>query len=124
MSDEEYPSELIETQVRSLSHRPDDPEPRVNINTQADLPEHLTRKIEILPTQADSVVETPNDSSEAELPPRLFTPEMQPENMSPIEQALWRKQVGFRVGIDNDGHKIGLCSEPGAAAGVVSFAML
>lgn len=62
--------------------------------------------------------------------PRTLTPPLQPEAAelerqpeSVINLLLERVERGYRRGIDDDGHKIGLAFDPGGLAGVVSAAM-
>jgi len=50
-------------------------------------------------------------------------PEIEESYESVLKLLLERKQNGYRRGIDNDGHKIGLAFDAGAYAGVVSLAM-
>jgi hypothetical protein len=60
-------------------------------------------------------------NTEGGLKPALAETARQPESV--LKLLLERVDRGYRRGIDNDGHKIGLAFDPGGLAGVVSEAM-
>lgn len=63
----------------------------------------------------------PNLETETTLQPATAEAERQPESV--LRLLLERVERGYRRGIDNDGHKIGLAFDPGGLAGIVSEAM-
>jgi hypothetical protein len=65
--------------------------------------------------------ESPSSTQFVEAHPALAETERQPESV--IKLLLQRVERGYRRGIDDDGHKIGLTFDAGGLAGVVSQAM-
>lgn len=47
--------------------------------------------------------------------------EIESEAITPLERLQERREAGYRPGIDNDGHKIGLAMDAGGYAGVVGL---